>query len=252
VHSRLRAYAERDGRGYPDWAIRYVPVVRRLRRSLEAAHVVEIGARGTAFSEFTKTPVIVVDPDRGRLRRSRERQDIIPIAADLEALPFADDTVDVCVCMDSFEHLDREGRRRGATEIVRVLAPQGHAAVSFPSGHRSFQAEERVRTAYRRATGGTLPWLEEHAARGLPSPIQEYARFLELAGSTHRVSRRGNGALWVWEGLCKVLLCGWGGRFNVLLRACVRLLTPVLARIHFGYCYRTLIWLEPGRRSKAS
>ena len=31
IADTLRAFAEKDGRGYPDWASRYVPIARRLR-----------------------------------------------------------------------------------------------------------------------------------------------------------------------------------------------------------------------------
>ena len=38
IGQRLRAYAEKDGRGYPDWAIRYVPIVKRLDDRIDSYH----------------------------------------------------------------------------------------------------------------------------------------------------------------------------------------------------------------------
>ena len=107
------------------------------------------------------------------------------------------------------------------------------------------KAEERVKRAYRRLTGGTIKWLEEHADLGLPNPARVYSHFKEQVRDTHRVRRSGNATLFLWEWMWKVLMCNWPGRGNAVFQMLLRWLVPVLSRIHLGRCYRTMIWIEP-------
>ncbi len=245
--SKLRAWAEKDGRGYPDWALRNLPVVRRFKKELQQPAVaIEIGANENGLARFAGRRVIAVDVAFDHLILCRAVQDITPVVASLEALPFRADTADVCVCMDTFEHIGRPVRDAAAAEIVRVLKPEGVAAIAFPSADTAPEAEHAVRVAYRRATGGgKIRWLEEHAQLGLPNTIRMLGRFHELARETHWVTRTGNAPLWIWVWVWKVLMCNWGGRLNNYFQALLRLITPLLLHIGFGRSYRTIIWLEP-------
>lgn len=242
----LRAYAEKDGRGYPDWAVRYVPVIRRLgSRTAAAGRILEIGANENGFARFSGAPVTAVDIALEHLRAARGVQPVTPVLADMTALPFADDTFGLCVCMDTFEHLPRERRAPAVAELARVLRRDGTAVIGFPAGVEAERAEAVVRAAYRRYTGRALGWLEEHVAVGLPDAAELARRFEEAAGSTHHVACCGNVPLWVWRRMWLVLMCGWPGRGNAAFQALLRLITPLLCRLGGNRCYRTLIWLEP-------
>ena len=243
---RLRAYAEKDGRGYPDWATRYVPVVKRLRRrALHTSTILEIGANANGFARFAKERVVVVDIDKAHLQEARAVQDVLPVVADAGRLPFGPQSVDVCVCVDTFEHLSADARDQAVAEIVRALRSTGTAVLAFPDGARAARAEERINAEYRQMTGRAIAWLEQHAAGHLPDADAVVRRLTDLARATHRVSRVKNASLWVWVWMWRVLMCGWPGRGNALFQALLRLGTPVLCRMHFGTCYRTMIWLEP-------
>lgn len=245
--SALRTWAEKDGRGYPDWAMRYLPVVKQLKPWLsKPGPVIEIGANANGLGRFTKRPVIAVDLSLEHLRECRECQHVQSVVrADMKSLPFADHSAVACVCMDSFEHTDRVGRDAACTEILRVLREDGAAAIGFPAGTAAFQAEARIRAAYYRYTGGTIRWFEEHVSHGLPTGIRIYAHLREAAGKTWQVERTGNANIWVWEWMWQVLMCGWAGRGNNLAQALLRVLTPLLAQCHFGPCYRTMLWVFP-------
>lgn len=243
---RLRAYAEKDGRGYPDWAVRYVPIVGRLRkRGLGSDTILEIGANANGFARFAKVRAVAVDLNARHLREARAAQDVLPVAADAGSLPFGDKSVDVCVCVDTFEHMPAEDRERAAAEILRVLRDTGAAVVAFPSGDAAARAEQRITSEYRRRTGRGLAWLEQHAAAGLPDAADIARRLTELAGDAHRVTCAKNASLCVWVWMWRVLICGWPGRGNALFQALLRLAAPLLCRMHLGTCYRTAIWLEP-------
>lgn len=245
--SALRRWAEKDGRGYPDWAIRYVPVVKTLRPWLaKPGFVIEIGANANGLGRFTRRPVIAVDLSMEHLRECRASQRVAAVVrADMMALPFADASAIACVCMDSFEHTSRAGRDAACEEMMRILRPDGAAAIGFPAGTAAFEAEARIRAAYYRYTGGVIRWFEEHVSNGLPTGVRIYAHLREVAGEGRRVLRTGNANIWLWEWMWLVLMCGWPGRGNNLAQAVLRALTPLLARCHFGPCYRTMLWVFP-------
>lgn len=243
----LRRYAEKDGRGYPDWAMRYAPIVRRLRRIRPAARrIVEIGANANGFARFAHRPVIAVDRNPVHLCEARAAQSVYPVMADACALPFAPGSVEVCVCMDTLEHLPAESRVDALREIVRITAHDGVAVVAFPSGGAAARAEAEIRAAYRNWTGGAIPWLEQHAALGLPDAAGVRLMLAECAPG-RRIAIEANTPVCVWRWMWRILLCGWPGRGNALFQALLRLLTPFLTRWRAGTCYRIVFWVGSDR-----
>jgi SAM-dependent methyltransferase len=244
---QLRAYANRDGRGYPDWALRYMPLARGLGDGLRGARVLEIGANENGLARFAPVRPVAADLRPTHLAAARDAAGVVPVAADIARLPFPGASFDVVVCVDTFEHLAPETRSAAAAEILRVLRPGGVAAVTFPSGEAAARAERSISEAYRRHTGNTLGWLDEHAAMGLPNAAEIAALFARLAPG-RAVRREGNAPLWVWKPLWRVMMCGWPGRGNAVFQAIARLLTPMLARVTVGTPYRTLLWIGPEER----
>ena len=246
---RLRAYAEKDGRGYPDWAIRYGPIVRRIRRMHGGLPpIVEIGANENGLERFARCGPIVLDISAAHLRAARAAQGVRAVLADISTLPFPSGSLRTVVCVDTFEHIPEEKRPAAACEIVRVLHEQGVAVITFPSGAAALEAEKAVRAAYAAYTGGTISWLEEHAQEGLPDPAGIEQAFQEACHGRFRVVRRRNASAGIWRWTWRVLMCGWPGRANSAAQAMLRFITPLLTRAHFGPCYRSEIWLEPADR----
>lgn len=251
---RLRAYAEKDGRGYPDWALRYGGIVSRLeRQGLARRRILEIGANENGFARFAGARTVAVDIALDHLRAARRAQPVRPVVADAAALPFPDRCFDIVVCVDTFEHLPEEARPRVAGEILRVAQERGSAVVTFPAGGAAARAEAAIREYYRHYTnGGTLRWLEEHAAMGLPDPATVEAEFRAATSGSREIIRDSNAPVWLWVWMWRVLMCGWPGRGNVVFQVALRWLTPVLCRVRFGPGYRTVIWIEPKRRTEDS
>jgi SAM-dependent methyltransferase len=246
LNAALRACAEKDGRGYPDWATRYLPVARGLARyGLEGKRILEIGANDNGLSRFTGMPVVAVDIALSHLKAARAAQDVTPCAGSMDALPFPDDVFDAVVCMDSFEHVSEPLRVDAASEMLRVLRPEGVAVCAFPSGEAALAAEQSVQTAYEALTGARIDWLEEHHAMGLPDGDAVAGLFRSAAADRRLVRVEKNASLWAWTWMWRVLMCGWPGRGNGIAQVVLRWLTPLLARCHGGACYRAVVWVAP-------
>jgi SAM-dependent methyltransferase len=52
------------------------------------------------------------------------------LKADLQRLPFPDESFDCVLCANALQHLNRDGQRKSASEIMRVLRVGGHYSVS--------------------------------------------------------------------------------------------------------------------------
>jgi len=244
LSKRLRAYAEKDGRGYPDWAVRYLPVLRRWRGlDLRATRVLEVGANENGLARFAGVRVVAVDLSPAHLAAARRAQDVLPVAADIRALPFASGTFGAMACIDTMEHLPPSIRPPAAAELLRVMAPGGAGVVTFPSGQEAAEAEQSIQTEYRALTGRAIPWLEQHAGHGLPDAA-EMVELFRRAGDTRTVTLTGNASLWLWKWMWRVLMCNWPGRANALFQVLLRWLTPLLARGHRKPCYRAVIWID--------
>lgn len=245
LNKTLRAVAEKDGRGYPDWAVRYLPILRRFRdRDWASLRILEIGANENGFARFSGARVVAVDIALTHLVAARGSQAVEPVAGDIGALPFGGDCFDVVVCLDTYEHIPAEHRKLANREILRVLRAEGLAVIGFPSGAAAFAAEGRIRASYGALTGGTIRWLEEHVAMGLPDAGAVEKDLEELCGDHYEVVRTGNCSIWVWEWMWRVLMCNWPGRGNSVAQVLLRLLVPVLSRLHGGPCYRAMIWVR--------
>lgn len=246
----LRQYAEKDGRGYPDWALRYRPVLRRFRgRPWAGQRLLEIGANENGLARFTGARVVAIDIAPDHLKAARASQPVLPVVADIGALPFAGDTFDTVVCMDTYEHIPGPHRTRANAEIVRVLKSDGVATIAFPSGEAAANAEARIRSDYAKLTnGGTIRWLEEHVDVGLPDGAAVAKDLQAVAGDSYVVSQTGNASLWAWTWMWRILMCNWPGRGNAVAQVFLRWSVPVLSRLHVGVCYRAMLWVEPRDR----
>jgi len=169
----------RLARRYSDWnygwqadiALRYVPVADALtyrppsrpRRSSETSEVfldVGCGSKGGVTSYL---PVRTVGVDLAfNVGRIRRHPAVTPVIASGLALPVADASVDVALCMDTLEHLSPAERTQLIAELFRVVADDGLVIAGAPCGVEARRVEQAVNARYRQRTGSDHPWLAEH------------------------------------------------------------------------------------------
>jgi 2-polyprenyl-6-hydroxyphenyl methylase/3-demethylubiquinone-9 3-methyltransferase len=103
----------------------------RVVGTWEGRRVLDLGCGGGFMSEALAARgarVVGVDPSRGALEAARRHAagqglEIDYLAGAGEAIPLADASVDLVVCVDVLEHVADVGRTVG--EVARVLAPGG-------------------------------------------------------------------------------------------------------------------------------
>lgn len=168
-------------------------------------------AMSIALARGTNRIVVGMDIGLGivRLARAvaeRERVQLLPIVADLEALPFRDRVFDGGVCDDTIEHLPDD--IRGVAELARVVRAGGRMVVATPNRH---SAEVLMRKARDRFAGRRLPRASYYAAT---SHLREYTwpQAEQLLKRSFRIKRRASVG-WSdggWKRALATRLTAWG------------------------------------------
>jgi len=132
----------------PAWSDeRLIEIPWVLARYRGEARVVDIGYANAAPAYLEALvaaapgEVVGLDPVEARVEGVRS------VVGDLRALPFPDESFDVLLCVSTIEHVGRDNRvygvdderdesgiALGLREIRRVLAPNGRALLSVPTG----------------------------------------------------------------------------------------------------------------------
>jgi len=212
----LPAPLRRLARRYSDWnyswqtdiALRYVQVEEVLSsrppKSSETSEVVLDVGCGSKGGVTSYVPLRTVGVDLAfSVDRIRRHPAVTPVIGSGLALPLADASVDVALCMDTLEHLSPAERTQLVAELFRVVTDDGLVIAGAPCGLQARQLEAAINARYRQRTGRDHPWLVEHLANEplMPDGLAElmasaasrrFERFdLELVPNT-------NLDLWQW------------------------------------------------------
>jgi ubiquinone/menaquinone biosynthesis C-methylase UbiE len=107
--------------------------IQQAVKELGARRVLEIGVgAGDVLSALSGTfERLGLDPSRGMLSIASQHGDLLLTRSFAEALPFADESIDLAYSVDVVHHI--VDRNAAAREIARVLRPGGRALIATDS-----------------------------------------------------------------------------------------------------------------------
>ncbi len=145
-------------------ALRYQPIIEALTERPPDQRILDVGCGSKGgVTAYLHRPAYGIDVTFDPIR-VRAHPLLYPICGSGLALPFADASFDVVLCMDAIEHIPMAQRRPLITEMARVVRPYGLLAVGAPCGAPARAAEERLANEFQRRTGRPHPKLCEHLA----------------------------------------------------------------------------------------
>lgn len=215
-----------------NWAVRYFPILRVLRRQAAGAGtILEVGSGSFGLAHFYGGQVVGCDVSFPQ----PPKDNMLPVRCSGTALPFADSSFDAVVASDVLEHVPPALRRQVINEALRVTRKL--AVFAFPSGGDAHAADERFLDFHRKHSIPPPPWLQEH----MQYPFPEKDLFQGFVGGW-TVKSYGNEHLrfhdWVNHGEVSRY---WGAVFRACLRFAPRLLEAALRLTDRAPFYRMIV-----------
>ena len=215
-----------------NWAVRYFPILRVLRRyAFGTGTVLEVGSGSFGLARFYRGQVVGCDvnfPDP-------PQDNMLPVRCSGTRLPFTDCSFEAVVASDVLEHVAPELRREVIHEALRVTRRM--AVFAFPSGEDAHAMDERFLDFHRKRGISPPPWLQEH----VQYPFPEKDLFLGLVDGW-TIESYGNEHVrfhdWVNHGEMSRY---WGAVFRASLRFTPRLLEAGLRLMDRAPFYRIIV-----------
>ena len=168
-----------------DLSSRHILTARIVQSIVQQGPILDVGgSQGRTNSVLAGRRVVVLDI----LRTG------VDVIASGDALPFADRTFAAALALDVLEHVPEPVKERLVAEAARVSDTVILAGPYDDAKVRS--AERHQRELFEKMFGRRHPWLEEHAASGLPSI--EYTR-RQLAELGFATAAFGSNPLELWS-----------------------------------------------------
>jgi hypothetical protein len=221
-------------------AIRYMPIVRTMRRYGFMDQVTEIGSGSLGITPHLRRSVVGVDlrfdgPPHPLLHR---------VEASALDLPFKSASLPCVVSTDMLEHIASEARSRAVSELIRVT--RNVLVLAVPVGERAESHDRELRDYYRTWNGEDYPFLSEHVENGLPSAEQVVhliKRGIEESNRRASVHYVKNSNLRVRRAIMRTWIRTRRRADRIVWQA-LNYLHPLLSRANFGACYRLIIFIK--------
>ena len=147
-----------------NWAARYFPILRILRRQItDGQAILEIGSGSYGPAHFYRHRFVGCDV---KFPRPRIRP-LLPVICSATKLPFPDGSFEAVIASDVFEHIPPTDRQEAVREALRVTRKV--AVFGFPSGPLAFALEGEFLEHDKSLRRVPPEWLEEHMLHPFPS-----------------------------------------------------------------------------------
>lgn len=229
---------------YAGWiiepAMRYMPIVREIQRRGFDVPIVEIGSGVSGIAPYLGRPVIGVDQEFDQQTHPL----LEPLVASVLDLPFEAASQPCVISTDMLEHVPPHLRQMAVEELMRITLSTLILAV--PAGVGAEAQDQTLAVLFERERGYKFPFLTEHVENGLPA-IDEFRSLVDSAVSnSNRVASvryASNGNLRLRELLMRLWIKSERPWALWTWRA-LNYLHPLLSRMNFGVCYRTIAVID--------
>jgi len=238
------------GRVRPDWspdvAWRYLPIARRVRRTIgPRGSILDVGAGGLGITAYVRNPCVLVDRTRPMTVGPRL------VLADARRLPFGDKSFDAVVQADVIEHIPPAYRQEVLNDIFRVARKL--VVIAAPAGAGA-AAQDRRLWNEAHPDNHLRGFLAEHLEFGVPAQ-EELVELVRSAAagafSRPAIEVQKNANLFlrylVMRGVVRADDVGAGIRLRLWTP-----LSPLLAAIRAGACYRLIVACEEREARRAA
>ncbi|WP_223065903.1 class I SAM-dependent methyltransferase [Paenibacillus caui] len=167
-------------------------IVNRLRENNETFRILEVGANEHQNLEsfLPKDTIYYLDIELPEQLLNNSKY----ILGDATEMTFPDNSFDVVVALDVFEHIIPSKRDKFIDELYRVSSQFFVVTAPFHSP-KVVEAEKRVNNIFKSFFNKDYIWLEEHILNGLPKQ-DKLEHFLNSKGIPYHVLSHGNIDIW--------------------------------------------------------
>lgn len=167
-------------------------IINSIRRDNECFKILEVGANEHKNLEryLPKDNILFLDIEL----TEKMKKDPSFVEGDATAMTYEDDSFDIVIALDVFEHIPEEKRKNFLNELNRVSKRCFLISAPFDS-EAVHSAEMRVNANFACMYNMDHPWLIEHIENGLPN-LNASLRCLEDADKKITILKHGDVDIW--------------------------------------------------------